>query len=72
MSGAKIEHRKIPYPHAGGCDGCYEARDCNACGASFDRDNNRCTNGRCGKCHNAFCTPGGSTDRGHGYGTVAS
>ena len=30
----------------------------------------RCTNGRCGPCHRAYCTPGGSLEPGHGFGAV--
>lgn len=55
------------YPHAGGCAGCREHRVCNVCGGDFDRVGN-CTNGRCGRCHQAVCTMGGATSPGHGFG----
>lgn len=46
-----------------------EAGTCDACGAETT-SRNRCTNGRCLKCHARHCTPGGSTSPGHGRGTV--
>ena len=61
-------HTEARHPHAGGCDGCREARICNACGDPITTAN-RCTNGRCHDCHVGICTPGGETYPGHGYGT---
>lgn len=58
------------YPHEGGCSGCRDRRVCNACGADLRRDRGRCTNGRCERCHDEFCTPGGSTSPGHGFGVA--
>lgn len=58
------------YPHPGGCECCREQKKCNACGASLLLDFGRCTNGRCSKCHRKHCTPGGATDKGHGYGSI--
>jgi hypothetical protein len=66
---SKIElHETLSYPHEGGCPSCRDARRCNACGGPLDA--HRCTNGRCGRCHAAHCTPGGNTTPGHGYGKV--
>jgi hypothetical protein len=58
-----------PYPHEGGCPECRDARVCDACGTSvrFGVGSTRCTNGRCGACHNRYCTGGGAVDTGHGY-----
>lgn len=56
----------IPYPHEGGCHCCTYARVCNVCGEPLGSD--RCTNGRCGRCHRSECTTGGQTSPGHGYG----
>jgi hypothetical protein len=53
------------YPHPGGCEGCRAERVCNACGGAWGRP---CTNGRCATCHGLYCTPGGGTTEGHGYG----
>lgn len=46
------------FPHKGGCDGCREAKKCNACGGPLTRQN--CTNGRCGLCHMTICAEGHS------------
>lgn len=40
---------------------------CNVCGGPAPAES-RCTNGRCGACHAATCTPGGITAPGHGRG----
>ena len=45
-------------------------RTCTACGRDITRDPHRCTNGRCGGCHQNLCTPGGKTSPGHGLGTL--
>lgn len=45
-----------------------EAMLCEVCDVDISRDHNRCTNGRCGKCHGKYCTPGGQTSPGHGRG----
>jgi hypothetical protein len=42
---------------------------CNVCGTDTRHDAGRCTNGRCGACHRACCTPGGETSPGHGLGS---
>lgn len=56
------------HPHEGACPGCFEERRCNVCGADTRRDSGRCTNGRCGSCHQVVCTFGGETSIGHGFG----
>ena len=58
------------YPHGGGCVACRMIHVCNACGGSiiYFHSHSRCTNGRCMSCHRRFCTPGGGTSPGHGYG----
>lgn len=43
--------------------------NCEICGKDITRDRSRCTNQRCGECHAACCTPGGSTSPGHGRGS---
>jgi len=62
------------YPHEGGCPGCRDARVCNVCGGAFGvgKLGGRCTNGRCSRCHQEHCTPGGQTTPGHGYGAVGT
>ena len=37
---------------------------CTNCGRLVKR-RDRCTNGRCPKCHRSACTPGGDTSPGH-------
>lgn len=68
---AIYEHGERSFPHPGGCEHCRAARMCNACGAGL-LSGERCTNGRCAKCHQTVCTPGGATSPGHGYGDVPS
>lgn len=53
------------YPHEGGCLGCRRMKVCNICAEPWGH--NHCTNGRCDRCHNAVCTPGGVTSPGHGF-----
>ena len=60
-------HAEVPYPHAGGCEGCRESMVCNSCGVSISRFT-RCTNQRCLPCHSRYCTSGGEVSAGHGYG----
>lgn len=59
-------HDAKPYPHPGGCGLCHHTKVCNYCGAP--KRGLGCTNGRCGTCHRAICTPGGETAAGHGFG----
>lgn len=56
-----------PRPHPVGCACCRTARRCNVCGV-FLRPGERCSNGRCARCHSSVCTPGGATGPGHGSG----
>jgi hypothetical protein len=65
-------HFFAPWPHEGGCAGCREEKLCNACGAPWDHAGAHCTNGRCAQCHIAYCTVGGQTYPGHGYGNLNS
>lgn len=44
-------------------------RTCEVCGGPAPAAE-RCTNGRCAKCHRDHCTAGGVTGPGHGRGTV--
>jgi Zn finger protein HypA/HybF involved in hydrogenase expression len=44
-------------------------RLCEVCGGPAPASE-RCTNGRCAKCHAKHCTGGGITEPGHGRGTV--
>lgn len=53
-----------PFPHAVACPDCRDSKVCNFCGAPDPR----CTNGRCMKCHDGVCTPGGLDGPGHGSG----
>lgn len=55
------------YPHEGGCPCCREQGRCNVCGAQIQAST-RCSNGRCLRCHDRVCTPGGIAGPGHGYG----
>lgn len=55
------------YPHSPGCSGCRAALACNYCGAPVQR-RDRCTNGRCTRCHSHVCTPGGAYEPEHGSG----
>lgn len=44
---------------------------CNVCGTDIESGiakARRCTNRRCGGCHDRYCTGGGSTSPGHGLG----
>ena len=54
-----------PWPHRGACPECETAKCCNYCGLLYA---DRCTNGRCQRCHSAHCTPGGATYPGHAFG----
>ena len=58
--------RDVPYPHAGGCPGCFNEKLCFVCGGGLDA--NRCANGCCGACHRAHCTSSG--DSAHGDPTA--
>jgi hypothetical protein len=63
-------HTESRFPHEGGCLGCAKERRCNCCGALFGifgPGGPHCTNGRCRKCHDVHCTPGGGMSPGHGY-----
>lgn len=60
-----------PFPHEGCCTGCWVEGRCNVCGEAFGSsaiNDERCTNGRCRKCHDRVCTPGGAVGPGHGFG----
>lgn len=62
-----MPHGDRPYPHPGACAECRADGRCNYCGHAITRFDS-CTNGRCGDCHSAVCTPGGLTTPGHGFG----
>lgn len=44
-----------------------ERLTCELCGTLLSRGT-VCTNSRCGRCHQKYCTPGGNTSPGHGRG----
>lgn len=64
---AKRLHASIGFPHPGNCRACRAEQRCNACG-HFPPWSERCTNGRCAKCHATVCVNRGPEI--HGYGNV--
>ncbi len=58
-----MNHAERSYPHEGGCPECAYHKLCNVCGEKY-KLTERCTNGRCLRCHAKVCTPGLA----HGYG----
>jgi hypothetical protein len=44
------------FPHGIACEGCFDAKRCNYCGAgNVTASNGRCTNGRCSACCAEMC-----------------
>lgn len=64
-------HADATFPHSGACGACYEASQCNYCGADISVVPG-CTNGRCRECHRNICTADGATSPGHGFGKAGS
>lgn len=67
-----IAHGAARLPHQGACPQCRSLKLCNYCGADMPKQIDRCTNGRCIRCHRNVCTAGGATSSGHGFGRVGS
>jgi len=64
VGGRATSARKAAAAAANGAKGGRPVRPCDVCGTR----EHYCTNDRCRACHRAYCTPGGSTGRGHGRG----